>query len=227
MTTPSPLVLQPVALEDNAALTELWFAAFNGPEIRKVIPDTPGVRKWLENAIRDDMLHKPFQRYVKVVDTTSTDDQGRLRIVAYAKWDLAMPDERGRRFPPWHEEMPAAMCEEFFMKEEKNRLRVMGDTKHFCMVCRLSVAPGVFVETILHTDCLLDREKDLDTVATHPDYQRRGAGSMLVKWGCDLADAEGVGAYVDASKDGAPLYAKFGFVDYSPPGEENSAMARR
>lgn len=68
---------------------------------------------------------------------------------------------------------------------------------------------------------------DLDTVATHPDYQRRGAGSLLVKWGCDLADTQGVQAYVDASKDGAPLYAKFGFVDYSLPGEDIASMARK
>ncbi|KAJ5620606.1 acetyltransferase [Penicillium lagena] len=199
MTSPNPLILQPMTLEDNAALTELWFAAFSDPEMRQVFPDTPGVRKWLEDANGHDMLNKPFQRYVKVVDTTATDDQGRLRIAAYAKWDLAMPHERGRRYPPWHEDMPADVCDRFFLKEEKNRMRVMGDQKHFY----------------------------LDTVATHPDYQRRGAGSMLVKWGCDLADAEGVGAYVDASKDGAPLYAKFGFVDYSNPGEEIASMARR
>ncbi|KAJ5832204.1 acyl-CoA N-acyltransferase [Penicillium riverlandense] len=199
MTTPNCLELKPMTLEDNAALTELWFAAFSDPEIRQVFPDTPGVRKWLEDANRHDMLNKPFQRYVKVVDPTATDDQGRLRIAAYAKWDLAMPDERGRRYPPWHEDMPADVCDAFFLQEEKNRMRVMGDKKHFY----------------------------LDTVATHPDYQRRGAGAMLVKWGCDLADAEGVGAYVDASKDGAPLYAKFGFVDYSNPGEEIASMARR
>ena len=49
---------------------------------------------------------------------------------------------------------------------------------------------------------------------------------MLVKWGCELADREGVSAYVDASKVGAPLYAKYGFVDYSNPGEDIASMAR-
>lgn len=48
---------------------------------------------------------------------------------------------------------------------------------------------------------------------THPDYHRRGAASMLVKWGCELADSEGLPAYVSASREGAPLYARFGFVD--------------
>jgi hypothetical protein len=146
MTTPNPLKLKPITLEDNAALTELWFAAFSDPEIRQVFPDTPGVRKWLEDANRHDMLNKHFQRYVKVVDTTSTDDQGRLRIAAYAKWDLAMPDERGRRYPPWHEDMPADVCDAFFLKEEKNRMRVMGDKKHFCMF-PISLLPLVFVYT--------------------------------------------------------------------------------
>ena len=70
-------------------------------------------------------------------------------------------------------------------------------------------------------------KKDLDTVGTHPDYQRRGAGSMLVQWGCDLADRDGVSAYVDASKEGAPLYQKHGFVDYSLPGSDVASMARR
>ncbi|KAJ5379237.1 acetyltransferase [Penicillium cosmopolitanum] len=198
MTTPVPLQLEPLTLEDTPALTELWFAAFTDPELRRVFPDTPAVRQWLTDANRHDLTHKPFQKYIKVIDPISTDQQGRPRIAAYAKWDTSMPEERGGRYPPWHEEMSASLCDEFFRKEEENRMRVMGEKKHFY----------------------------LDTVATHPDYQRRGAGSMLVGWGCELADSQGVLAYVDASKEGAPLYAKFGFVDYSKPGEEIASMAR-
>jgi ribosomal protein S18 acetylase RimI-like enzyme len=29
----------------------------------------------------------------------------------------------------------------------------------------------------------------LDSLATDPEAQRRGAGSMLVKWGVDMADS--------------------------------------
>ena len=56
---------------------------------------------------------------------------------------------------------------------------------------------------------VLTRGTDLDTLAAHPDYQRRGAGSMLLQWGCDMADKDGVALYVDASKAGAPLYQRF------------------
>ena len=69
--------------------------------------------------------------------------------------------------------------------------------------------------------------EDLDMLGTHPDYRRRGAGAMLVKWGCDLADANGVGAYVDATKAGAPLYERYGFVDYSLPGSDGIASMGR
>jgi predicted N-acetyltransferase YhbS len=54
-------------------------------------------------------------------------------------------------------------------------------------------------------------------LGTHPDYRCRGAGSALVQWGCDVADREGAGAYVDASKAGAPLYERYGFLDFSDP----------
>lgn len=132
MTTPVPLQLEPLTLEDTPALTELWFAAFTDPELRRVFPDTPAVRQWLTDANRHDLTHKPFQKYIKVIDPISTDQQGRPRIAAYAKWDTSMPEERGGRYPPWHEEMSASLCDEFFRKEEENRMRVMGEKKHFC-----------------------------------------------------------------------------------------------
>ncbi|KAJ5198503.1 Acyl-CoA N-acyltransferase, partial [Penicillium cinerascens] len=194
------LVLQPATLDDIPELTALWFEVFTDPAMRQLWPDTPGTRKWWEEANRGDMTEKPYQKYVKVIDPESKDANGRPRIVAYAKWDLAMPDERGPRFPPWHEDMDKQECDNFFNPMEINRKRIFGDTKHYY----------------------------LDMLGTHPDYRGRGAGSMLIKYGCELADKNGAGAYVDASKAGAPLYAKFGFVDESgPDGGEVASMARR
>lgn len=36
---------------------------------------------------------------------------------------------------------------------------------------------------------------------------------MLLEWGCQLADSQGLPIFVSASQEGAPLYAKFGFVE--------------
>ncbi|KAF2134666.1 acyl-CoA N-acyltransferase [Dothidotthia symphoricarpi CBS 119687] len=51
----------------------------------------------------------------------------------------------------------------------------------------------------------------LDTLVTLPNHERRGAGSMLVRWGCGKADEAGLEAYLEASPMGAPMYARHGF----------------
>ncbi|PCG94400.1 Acyl-CoA N-acyltransferase [Penicillium occitanis (nom. inval.)] len=199
-TSTTTLVLEEATIEDFPAIRDIWFAAFTQPVIGELFPDSPGMREWVLNDWHlNDFKTRPFQKYLCVADTASRDEQGRPRLVAFGKWDLSMPEERGRRFPQWHPSSPYERCEGLIDALEKERRRVMGDEKHYY----------------------------LDTVGTHPDYQRRGAGSMLVKWGCDLADRDGVSAYVDASKEGAPLYQKHGFVDYSLPGSDVASMARR
>lgn len=48
-------------------------------------------------------------------------------------------------------------------------------------------------------------------MSVHPDYQRRGLGSSLMKQLCDEIDGLGWPAFVMASPAGVRLYAKFGF----------------
>jgi ribosomal protein S18 acetylase RimI-like enzyme len=51
----------------------------------------------------------------------------------------------------------------------------------------------------------------LRILATHPDHQRKGAGSALLKHGLEKADALGLPVIVYASVTGRPLYEKHGF----------------
>lgn len=53
----------------------------------------------------------------------------------------------------------------------------------------------------------------LGMLACHPDYQRRGAGEMLCRWGLDKAEAEHLTVTLFASPMGARLYGKLGFKD--------------
>ena len=48
-------------------------------------------------------------------------------------------------------------------------------------------------------------------LVTHPDHHRRGAGSMLTKWGLEKADKAKLPVYLEASEEGRPVYAKLGF----------------
>lgn len=54
---------------------------------------------------------------------------------------------------------------------------------------------------------------DLALLATHPDYERRGAGSKLLHWAFQQADRVGLACHVEASAPGYPLYSRKGFVD--------------
>lgn len=55
---------------------------------------------------------------------------------------------------------------------------------------------------------------DLHICFTHPEYRRRGAGGMMLKWGCDVADLLGLPGWIEASEEGNFLYKMFGFYDY-------------
>lgn len=55
--------------------------------------------------------------------------------------------------------------------------------------------------------------QDLSILACSTSRQRLGAGSALLKWGVELADAEGKVAWLEASPHGYPLYRRFGFED--------------
>jgi GNAT superfamily N-acetyltransferase len=49
-------------------------------------------------------------------------------------------------------------------------------------------------------------------VGTHPDFQRRGAGTLLIEWGLARAKAENVPVYLDSTILASYVYQKLGFV---------------
>ncbi|KAL4739360.1 acyl-CoA N-acyltransferase [Aspergillus similis] len=179
--SPSSMTLEPLEEADISAVVSLWYAAFHTPEMRKLFPDTPGVRQWWQENIRNDLRRKRAQQYLKVVE--------RGQIIAYAKWDLASPEENGDRFLPWHPEMDSEACNQLAMQTASARKIVTGSRKHYY----------------------------LDMLATHPAHQGKGAASLLLQWGCDKADQDQISLYVDASSDGWQLYRRFIFRDCSLP----------
>ena len=51
----------------------------------------------------------------------------------------------------------------------------------------------------------------LNSLATHPDHQGRGAGRLLLDWGVRKADDEQLVTYLDATQVAKPIYEKRGF----------------
>lgn len=53
----------------------------------------------------------------------------------------------------------------------------------------------------------------LDLLTTKKDYQKKGIGRMLVEWGLERVDAEGVECCVSGTPEGMGLYEKYGFKE--------------
>ena len=143
-------VLEPASLEDMPAIATLWFDAFTQPIVRKLFPDTPGMRKWVQDEWYSGDFLKPHYKYVRVVDTDSKDEQGRPRLIAFGKWDTSTPAERGRRFPLWHPDSPFDECEDLIKGLDGERNRVMGDQRHYCMLNPISLGTEKFGKVLAH-----------------------------------------------------------------------------
>ncbi|KAF2771517.1 acyl-CoA N-acyltransferase [Teratosphaeria nubilosa] len=51
----------------------------------------------------------------------------------------------------------------------------------------------------------------LDILVVHPAFQRRGAGTQLLSWGCEQADKLGVPIVLESTPAGLSLYQRVGF----------------
>ncbi|KAF4629602.1 hypothetical protein G7Y89_g8538 [Cudoniella acicularis] len=179
------LHLTPLTTTDDIPhLTPLWYTCFSTPFLARLFPNTPALYKWWERA--NTLDHSSSTHVYLVVKDISP--EGQNRIVGYAKWSLfreGVECRLGERFPPWCEESDGERCERFFGTEARERERVLGcpPSPHFY----------------------------LDTLCVHPSYRRLGIAAQLTNWGCELADKEGMRAYVDASDMGRPVYVKCGF----------------
>ena len=138
--------------------------------------------------IRDGITNKGIL-YLKCVDTSTGE------MIAGARWRYVKPKEEGARertweevdagltVPPPYEESDPDMFAELFKLFNSNKREILGRRPYYV----------------------------LDTLVTLPQHGRRGAGSMLVRWGCEKADEAGVEAFLEASPMGAPMYARHGF----------------
>lgn len=48
-------------------------------------------------------------------------------------------------------------------------------------------------------------------MATHPEYQRKGIGRLLVQWGIDVAEQLGLPIYLESTQGGIRLFEATGF----------------
>ncbi|KAI5202863.1 hypothetical protein E4T39_04436 [Aureobasidium subglaciale] len=186
---------------DFDAIVALEFKTFTDTFIREIFmgPDTPIGHANLSSMYQKTLVKNPADVWIKVVEKATG------KVVGASNWRVHMGSV------PVH--------------EEDLGWEWLGDDEE-----KLEKVKGV-VEAIMDTRRKLFTEPycQLHICFTDPDYQRRGIGSMMLQWGCDLADQLFLPSWVEASPTGNFLYRKFGYkdVDVHKSGEMDGSTMRK
>ncbi|KAH7312164.1 putative GNAT family acetyltransferase [Stachybotrys elegans] len=190
-----PLQVRPADARDAQRAAAIESAAYGPSPISHVLfpgsqtsdeADADAAPSDRPSQLVHDLAQDSTCRWVKVVDT-DLEAQGHDGMVAFSMW-YVYESPRAEGFKLSSKRGPGSneeACELFF--------GAMVRRKHE----RLGSQPHAYLK-LLHTD---------------PAHQRRGAGSMLLRWGAGEADRLGIPSYLEASPEGRPLYQKHGFVE--------------
>jgi WD repeat-containing protein 48 len=192
-----PLQLHPMTTEDTLSWTRVRALAYYGPThdiLHSGLISETSIRGVAEDRKRE--MRKPNTWHWKVVDTDlepSSDDP---------------PDNGGRTIAVsvWSKHNTTAMGEDEkadstpgFLPPEL-RLDALGSLLGPLRAAQASIM-GTSRPYLM-----------LNQLATHPDHQGRGAAKMMLDWGMQKADEEGLVTYLDSTVYGRAVYERRGFV---------------
>ncbi|KAI6081815.1 acyl-CoA N-acyltransferase [Hypoxylon rubiginosum] len=184
-------------LSDIPSIIEAYFDAFGEHPINRRIfnpPSSESVQRFWTESLTRDLQNPNVQFYV----ITSPEEE---RVLAFAKWwqppttstitstatdtdtDTDTSTSLAPALPSWPDGADVSFAEEVFGLMDRKRKEVMGDRPHWY----------------------------LEMLGVRKEFQRRGAGKALLRWGLKQADEAGIEAYLTASPAGTPLYQMHGF----------------
>ncbi|ORY72128.1 acyl-CoA N-acyltransferase [Pseudomassariella vexata] len=183
------LTMRPATSADTPAMCAVFFDAFqnHGTNTRIFPASSPHAQSFIFNTLSAE-ISNPRAYFHVITDSSSPTPE---KIIAFAKWNGPDPkpgSDSNYQKPaqlPFPEDGDTELAKEFFETIAQKQEEHMGMRRHWC----------------------------LGLIGVKTEVQGRGAGGMLVKWGLDRADADGLEAYLVASPSGAPIYRRYGFED--------------
>ncbi|CAG8362578.1 unnamed protein product [Penicillium salamii] len=184
------LVVLPATLPDIRAIYDVWFAAFQGQLILDLI--YPGTD------LKDEEFRKihtegtlEYWKGLSMEHTFQCIDTDTGKVVGMATWQVywreRTNEERQKPWIGWLEGDQRERAEGFLEQLWEKKEKLLGPKKH--VYCH--------------------------TVAVHPEYQGKGVGARLMKWGMDVAEELNLPIYLESTVEGVPLYKKLGFETLS------------
>lgn len=129
-------------------------------------------------------LSEEFTEHAYFLVITDPSSPSPETIIAFAKWVApGAPIEDAPGPDVWPEDGNKDVAVRFFEALTDGHKRTMGDKPHWY----------------------------LEIVAVRQGWMGRGAAGMLMKWGLDRADDEGMPSYLDATPRAKGMYEKLGF----------------
>ncbi|KAI9685477.1 MAG: hypothetical protein M1820_010789, partial [Bogoriella megaspora] len=185
---PPPFVTLKAAVpEDISALASIHVAAFtNDQAIQIMLPD-PEVHKETVMKMLAQQISDPSWLIIKAVEIR-TDN-----ITGWASWlkvgyEDAKEGDRAQESPHVSDEpLDKKSFKDLRCYTSAHQRRALG-------------------QWMSGKRCL-----KLNSFFTDPQFQRRGVGTMLLRWGTDLADCDGVPCYLSSTPAGYAVYHANGF----------------
>lgn len=223
-----PLELRPLRPADSLSWIRTRALAYYGPT-HDLLHRGPVSETSMQGVAEDRKreIGKANVWHWKIVDTDLTpnkDDPENNggRIIAVAVWSMKnLENESAHREEEEHSSGAApdeAPTEHAFVQAEKeppanNSLGPRYPT-FLPPELRLEALASLFDPLDASRDEIMGTEKPffmLNSLATHPEHQGRGAGKMLLDWGLKKADDEQLMTYLDGTQVAKPIYEKRGF----------------
>ncbi|GAA5865132.1 hypothetical protein JCM8547_007724 [Rhodosporidiobolus lusitaniae] len=183
---PSLVDVSPASASDFPTLARCQLEAFRTSAITRFV---------FANVTDEDHLAQMTGRFEKAfanpygaVTKATLEETG--EIVGVGVWDLPKPEG---------------------LVEDKKKEKKADDKSRFPQGTNVELAMRFFGKIDFGLE---ERHLHLSILAVDPRYQKTGAGSALMQWGCGLADKEGVPMDLKSTDVGLGLYKKFGFAEY-------------
>ncbi|KAF7508498.1 hypothetical protein GJ744_009211 [Endocarpon pusillum] len=148
-----------------------------------MIPDTPAIEEWWKESHQNALLD-PRTRFAKVTDEDTAEVVAMVRWVLPRDNESPQPGPEKRRWPEFPDDVDRSLADPLFESVALARKEIMEDRRHYV----------------------------LEFIQTAKEYKGRGAASLVMRYGCDMADNDGLEIYVSASMEGYPMFLKYGFV---------------
>ena len=186
----------PATEADVPRLMEIQFAAFADYPLDHLVNNTgnntPANRQAAGDRLLNHMRTTSYAHVCKCVET-----QGGV-IVGSCIWDLYAKQRSEAEVAQDHDMLSMA-----WERDEEKRKRAYAITG-MVMEGRRS-AMGNRPHGVLMYMCV------------EPKHQRKGAGTLLVRWGLERCEELGIPAFLEASEDGVPMYDKLGYLAVATP----------